>query len=512
MTDCQNEAAYYPTVDPAQMGPNSDLLAAIPYLCEFRLSTPHVIYKPPTVLDFRAAGAIPLEHMSEQHNKLPTITLSAEIAPYRSNFREVLPTATSFRFLCPPEREGAEAISEELQRGGHDTSDQEYWSEEYWKLLQTEELDSAGSMATDSGFQSLGGANHRSKKVTSTTSPSQRRRGIARSKCDFSNASHRRGERENLHGICPSQRSACEDVCAVPSWVRRHPPSGPSFRAGVGTSRDCEGSLGPYDDSSLIQPPKKAGVTTNVGVKTKCPRKAAGRVLKSLGAKGRHGKGRNSVGTADVFVVHPPGIDDDSFLLNASGTGDLDMSISSLREGAESEELNVKTTTTGSLSDAHKAGVTFSGSEVPASFPPVKFAPIVQKGFTAPNLPPAAHGARDAQTDTLVSASPSSNIHHRDDNGGSGGGGVGNSIKNAKKKISVTSVNDTTVSRHNSGAVFPVEAPHVERSQVLSFSQRKDVAPAGASVGGDVSAEGPVHSNPLVGVGKQTSIKCCTLM
>ncbi|EAN87407.1 hypothetical protein C3747_135g9 [Trypanosoma cruzi] len=511
MTDCQNEAAYYPTVDPAQMGPNSDLIAAIPYLCEFRLSTPHVIYKPPTVLDFRAAGAIPLEHMSESHNKLPTITLSAEIAPYRSNFREFLATATS-KFLCPPEREGAEAISEELQCGGHETSDQEYWSEEYWKLLQTEELDSAGSMATDSGFQSLGGANPRSTNLASTTSPSRRRRGIARRKCDFSNASHRRGERENLHGICPSQRSACEDVCPVPSRVRRHPPSGPSSRAGAGTSRDCEGSLGPYDDSSLIQPPKKAGVTTNVGPKTKRPRKAAGRVLNSLSAKGRHGKGKNSVGTEDAFAVHPPGIHEDSLLLNASGTGDLDMSISSLREGAGSGGLNIKTKTTGSSSDAHKAGVSFSGGEVPISFPPVKFAPIVQKVFTAPNISPAAHGARDAQTDTLVSAPSSSNIHHRDDNGGSGGGGVRNSNKKAKKKISTTSVNETTVSRHNSGAFFPVEAPHVERSQVLSFSQRKDVAPAGPSVGGDASAEGPVHPNPLLGVGKQTPLKCCTLM
>lgn len=150
MTDRYNEAAYYPTEDPARMGPGYNVFNAIPYLREFSLSRPRVIYQPPTISELQAAGALPVGQLSELNSKLPTITLSVEIGPCRSNCKEVPVSSTSVGFLRPPEWEGLEAATEKLRQCGAVTSEQEYWSEEYWASVQTLGSKSGDSFACSS--------------------------------------------------------------------------------------------------------------------------------------------------------------------------------------------------------------------------------------------------------------------------------------------------------------------------------------------------------------------------
>ncbi|KAH8605021.1 hypothetical protein ERJ75_001647200 [Trypanosoma vivax] len=128
------DVAYYPTDTVCS---NGCVFATIPFLCDFRLSTSQVIYHPPDSTKFDPVYSAGASGHLPQHSELPVITLSTEVAPFRENFRAVPPPeAVKDLFLCAPEREGLDAVAEELQRGLHTTLDEDYWSEEYWKAVQ----------------------------------------------------------------------------------------------------------------------------------------------------------------------------------------------------------------------------------------------------------------------------------------------------------------------------------------------------------------------------------------
>ncbi|ESL10189.1 hypothetical protein TRSC58_02082 [Trypanosoma rangeli SC58] len=512
MTDRYNEVAYYPTVDPARMGPEFDFFAAIPYLCEFCLSRPHVVYQPPTLVDLVAAGAIPVEHMSELNSVLPTITLSAEVAPRRATTREGSGTATSSRFLRPPEREGAEAIAEELQHGAHDTSDQDYWSEEYWKSLQTEELGFADSLATSSCFQSPKDFDTPSLKEVSKAPAKRRTRGIARRNFGVLTTGHSWNERLDLHSFCPNRTTSCGCGSSVSS-MHDCVALGSTSRAGARMCGDREGRLGLQGVSSPIQPSKKLAALRNARDKTKRPRQPPGRVAASLKPKSRFGKATGSIGEAGAFRVYPPGKKDDFLFLNASGTGQLSMSASSSsREGVRNEKINVKPTTTATLPGAPSARASASRGPVTDHSHPETLAPAVTMSPpAAPKLTSAAHWEQEFQKRTLASALPGSNVRARD--GGNKGGSGNSKNTNIEKIVPITSGKDATVSRNNSGVLVSVETPHVEElKQVISRLEQKGVEGGGTSDGAEVGALRPLGPNPLLRDEKQMTTKCCTLM
>ncbi|RNF10953.1 hypothetical protein TraAM80_01218 [Trypanosoma rangeli] len=512
MTDRHNEAAYYPTADPARMGPEFDFFAAIPYLCEFCLSRPHVVYQPPTLVDLVAAGAIPVEHTSELNSVLPTITLSAEVAPWRATTHESSGTATSSRFLRPPEREGAEAIAEELQRGAHDTSDQEYWSEEYWKSLQTDELDFADSLATSSCFQSTKDFDSPSLKGVSKASAKHRTRGVARRNVGVLTTGHSWNERLDLHSFCPHRPTSCEYGSSVSS-VRGHAALGPASRAGARMCGDREVRLGLQGVSSPIQSSKKLEALRNTRDKTKRPRQPPGRVAASLKPKSRFGKATGSIGEAGAFRVYSSGEKDDFLFLNASGTGQLSISVSSSpREVVRSEKINAKPMTTVPLPGAHNARASVSRGPVAGHSHPETLAPkATASPRTAPKLTSAPHWEKEFQKRTLASALSGSSVKPRDDSNEGGGGNRKNT--NTEKILPITSGKDAAVSRNNSGVLVPVETPHVEESkQVISRLDRKGVESGGTSVGAEVGVLRPLGPNPLLRDEKQMTTKCCTLM
>ncbi|RNF25747.1 uncharacterized protein Tco025E_01987 [Trypanosoma conorhini] len=511
MTDLYNEAAYYPTADPARMGPGIDLFAAIPYLCEFRLSRPRVIYRPPTLVDLLAAGAIPVEDVPGPNGVLPTITLSAEVAPCRGNFQEASGTVTSSRFLLPPEREGAEAIAEELQRGLHDTSDQEYWSEEYWRSLQTEELNFEESPAAGLCFQSPNGPDPTpSLKGVSTASAKRRTRGMARQGYGLPSTSHSRNERLDLRAVRPPRPTSCECGSSVSS-PRGHPALGPSSRAGARMCGDREGRLVLQGVSSPTQPARNVAALANMRAKAKRPRQAPGCVAASLKPKSRFGTGASIVKGAAAFRVYPPEEKSESLLINASGTGHFSMAIfSSSRERVESGKIDVKPTATATLPDARNARPFLSRVPIAGHPHPETLSPAV----TSPSLatrkhPPAGRGGQGSQRRPLGSVPSGGNLKPR---GGGSEGGSGNNA-HTEKTMPMTSGKDATVSRHNSGVLVSVEATHAEESQqVFSRLERKEVEGGERPVAVEVGALGSLRSKPLLRDGKQTPTKCCTMM
>ncbi|RHW68526.1 hypothetical protein DPX39_110136000 [Trypanosoma brucei equiperdum] len=129
--------AYYPGDD---VQPDGNVFTTVPFLRDFRLSDPQVIYRPPDDLTPLIDDIVSGNRTSLLHGTLPTITLAIEVAPCADHFHRCVSSSNPFcAFLCAPEREGLDAIAEELQRGRHVTADEEYWSEEYWRALQAED-------------------------------------------------------------------------------------------------------------------------------------------------------------------------------------------------------------------------------------------------------------------------------------------------------------------------------------------------------------------------------------
>lgn len=171
MADCSNEIMYYPSEDPANMGQEYNVFDAIPYLRNFCLSKPHVIYHPPTVSQLQAAGAIPVEQLSGLNDRLPTITLSVEVGSCQSKFREVNFAAFSVGFLQPPERGGVDAVAEKLQQCSIATSEQDYWSDEYWGSIQAMGSVSDDSFACNPAFKNKKGKSKRLSMVVTSSTP-----------------------------------------------------------------------------------------------------------------------------------------------------------------------------------------------------------------------------------------------------------------------------------------------------------------------------------------------------